>query len=306
MGMATDELTPRAAGVAKRARRAERESHSRWMLRRTRAREVPLFDDEPAHLERPLSPLGSGESNSHGSRRHAGRQAYSLGALPERSGIEWSGLRDAYGDAAVVPSLLERLWSPGAADRQLAIDELWSRLCHQETVYSASAAAIPSLVDAAMNGVLTSVQRLLVLSLIVCIGRGEDTCWKGYSSKEEMEACRMAVAAFVPEIVGWAQHEDRVAQGVALQLGVYHPNEFLASGVEPASLLTDVDEEAAAAGASLARTIIASRPVDAATVRAAAAHDDDALDYLDTALTEEATDRQARAIALELLDRLRP
>jgi hypothetical protein len=156
-----------------------------------------------------------------------------------------------------------------------------------------------------MNDVLTPLQRLLVLSLVVYIGRGDDTCWKGYSSGEEAEACRAAVAAFVPEIVRWAEHEDRVAQAVALQLGVYHRNEFIASGVEPARLLTDVDE-AAAAGASLARTIIASRPVDAAAVRAAAEHDDDALDYLDTALAAEPAARQARAIALELLDRLRP
>jgi hypothetical protein len=225
--------------------------------------------------------------------------------MPERSGIDWSGLRDAYGDAAAVPSLLERLWSPDAADREDAIDELWSRLCHQETVYSASAAAIPPLVQVARSDVLTPLQRLLVLSLVVCIGRGDDTCWEGYSSREEVEACRMVVAEFVPEIVRWAQHEDPVAQAVALQLGVYHPNEFLASGVDPARLVTDVDE-AAAAGASLARAIIASRPVDAAAVRAAAEHDDVALDYLDTALAEEPPDRQARAIALELLDRLWP
>jgi hypothetical protein len=224
--------------------------------------------------------------------------------LPEQTGIDWSGLRDAYGDAAAVPRLLERLWSLEAADREDAIDELWSRLCHQETVYSASAAAIPSLVHAAMNDVLTPPQRHLVLALVVYIGRGDDTCWEGYSSKEEVEACRAAVAAFVPELVRWAQHEDRVAQAFALQLGVYHPSEFIASGVDPARLLTDV-AEAAAAGASLARTIIASRPVGAAAVRAAAEHDDDALDYLDTALAEEPTDRQARAIALELLDRRR-
>jgi hypothetical protein len=115
-----------------------------------------------------------------------------------RSGI-------AYGDAAAVPSLLERLWSPDAADREDAIDELWSRLCHQETVYSASAAAIPPLVQVARSDVLTPLQRLLVLSLVVYIGRGDDTCWEGYSSKEEVEACRMVVAEFVPEIVRWAR-----------------------------------------------------------------------------------------------------
>jgi hypothetical protein len=111
------------------------------------------------------------------------RQAFSLGVVPEHGGIDWSGLRDAYGDAAAVPNLLERLWSPDAADREAAIDELWSRLCHQETVFSASAAAIPSLVHAAMNDVLTPPQRHLVLALVVYIGRGHDTCWKGYSSR---------------------------------------------------------------------------------------------------------------------------
>jgi hypothetical protein len=110
--------------------------------------------------------------------------------LPEQSGIDWSALRDAYGAAAAVPKLLERLWSLDAADREDAIDELWSRLCHQETVYSASAAAIPSLVDAAMNDVLTPPQRHLVLALVVYIDRGDDACWKGYSSREEVEACR--------------------------------------------------------------------------------------------------------------------
>lgn len=59
---------------------------------------------------------------------------------------EWALLHDAYGSAAVVGDLLERAGSD--AD---AWDELWSRLCHQGTVYSASYAALPRLTELAIR-----------------------------------------------------------------------------------------------------------------------------------------------------------
>jgi len=229
-----------------------------------------------------------------------------VGVMPGQTSVDWFSLRDAFDDAAAVPSLLKQLVSTDSADREAAIDELWSRLCHQETVYSASAAAIPSLVEAATSGALAPIQRVRVLRLVVYIGRGEDTCWKGYSSSEEVEACRAAVAAFVPELVRWAEHEDSAAQAAALQLGVYHRDEFIASGVDPASVLADVLDEAAAAGASLARAMITREQLDAAAVRAAAQDDPDTLDYLDAALDHEPIDRQARGVALELLNRVMP
>src|SRR5665647_2198853 len=61
------------------------------------------------------------------------------GSMPE-----WSLLQDAYGPADRVPGLLAR----ASAETDLVADvwgELWSRLCHQGTVYSASYAAIPWL-----------------------------------------------------------------------------------------------------------------------------------------------------------------
>ena len=225
--------------------------------------------------------------------------------MAAQRGIDWASLRDAYGDATAVPGLLARLWSSDAADREDAIGQLWSRICHQETVYSASAAAIPALVEAAQGDVLTPLQRLQVLALVVYIGRGEDTCWEGYASRDEMEACRAAVAAVVPELVRWAQGEDPVAQAVALQLGAYHPSEFMAAGVDPARLLPDATDQAVAAGASLARTIITGQQVGASTVRAAAELDGEALDYLD-ALEDLPVERQARMMTVELLERLRP
>lgn len=64
----------------------------------------------------------------------------------------WSELRHAYGDAANVPDLLRALASsPGPKANHM--DEpwfsLWSSLCHQGDVYTASYAAVPHIVHMA-------------------------------------------------------------------------------------------------------------------------------------------------------------
>lgn len=62
----------------------------------------------------------------------------------------WSELRHAYGDASDIPALLSQLSSfPSESSYQ---DEpwftLWSSLCHQGDIYSASFAAVPHIVKA--------------------------------------------------------------------------------------------------------------------------------------------------------------
>ncbi|MBI5231011.1 MAG: hypothetical protein HY876_02475 [Coriobacteriales bacterium] len=56
---------------------------------------------------------------------------------------DWASLRHAYGSAADVPGLLAGALTE-VDDRQVW-DDLWSRLCHQGTVYSASYPALPAL-----------------------------------------------------------------------------------------------------------------------------------------------------------------
>ena len=63
-----------------------------------------------------------------------------IGSAP----IDWAALQCAYGSAERVPELLGRAEEAGA-DFGPAWDDLWSYLCHQGTVYSASYAALPSL-----------------------------------------------------------------------------------------------------------------------------------------------------------------
>ncbi|MHA6758137.1 hypothetical protein [Streptacidiphilus sp. PAMC 29251] len=59
---------------------------------------------------------------------------------------DWSQLRHAYGTAEDIPDLLDRV-DPDPQAREWG--DLWSRLCHQGTVYSASYAALPALTQMA-------------------------------------------------------------------------------------------------------------------------------------------------------------
>ena len=62
--------------------------------------------------------------------------------------IAWSALRHAYGSASDVPALLEQAKTAAATDDYRAEPwySLWSSLCHQGDVYTASYAAVPELV----------------------------------------------------------------------------------------------------------------------------------------------------------------
>jgi hypothetical protein len=62
---------------------------------------------------------------------------------------EWASLRDAYGSAERVPVLLAA--AAAGTDEDGSWDDLWGRLCHQDTVYSASYAALPALAEMSLR-----------------------------------------------------------------------------------------------------------------------------------------------------------
>lgn len=66
-------------------------------------------------------------------------------------GVEWSALSHAYGDAGDVPGLLRQAASGREAAGE-ALSELYGCLFHQGTVYPATAAAVPFLVELALYG----------------------------------------------------------------------------------------------------------------------------------------------------------
>ncbi|WP_103562275.1 hypothetical protein [Actinomadura rubteroloni] len=84
---------------------------------------------------------------------------------------DWPNLEHAYGPAGDVPALLDALVPDGTAD---VWDELWSRLCHQGTVYSASFAALPRLTEAAARW--DPADRVMVLALAgaIVVGLEDD------------------------------------------------------------------------------------------------------------------------------------
>jgi hypothetical protein len=60
--------------------------------------------------------------------------------------MDWSSQKHAYGNAVDIPALLGKL----TPDPQASVwEELWSRLCHQGTVYSASFAVLPTFLNLA-------------------------------------------------------------------------------------------------------------------------------------------------------------
>ncbi len=85
--------------------------------------------------------------------------------------MDWSTLKHAYGNAEDVPALLTRL----CPDPDASVwEELWSRLCHQGSVYSASFAALPALADAA--GRWEPAERTQLLALAASILASKDRC----------------------------------------------------------------------------------------------------------------------------------
>ena len=85
---------------------------------------------------------------------------------------DWQALRDAYGSAELVGSLLDR----GDTDERAVWEELWSRLCHQGTVYTASYAALPRLAELATRRDPSGfVEPLFLATCIIASTDGPET-----------------------------------------------------------------------------------------------------------------------------------
>ena len=87
---------------------------------------------------------------------------------------EWSALNHAYGSAENIPLLLsavEKDPSPRERSDQEPWHSLWSGLCHQGTVYSASFAAVPHLLRIARAAVWPYAWDLIGLPVCIEVAR---------------------------------------------------------------------------------------------------------------------------------------
>lgn len=91
----------------------------------------------------------------------------------QRSAVDWSLLEDAYGSAETIPRELAKLSRPNARARAAAIDRLEGRLCHQGSVYTATAAAIPLLLERARAR--SQKDKAAIVAMLVDMAVGEHT-----------------------------------------------------------------------------------------------------------------------------------
>jgi hypothetical protein len=82
---------------------------------------------------------------------------------------EWSDLDHAYGPATDIPDLLRELrdFPPAAENTAEPYFSLWSSLCHQGSVYMASFAAVPHIVEACQDE--PEIAHWSAAQLVVCI-----------------------------------------------------------------------------------------------------------------------------------------
>jgi hypothetical protein len=85
---------------------------------------------------------------------------------------DWKALSHAYGTASEIPALIAQLSLETADPKYPLWEELWSRLCHQGTVYSASYAALPLLLEYAQA--LPPEKRTMPLVLMSAIVASDD------------------------------------------------------------------------------------------------------------------------------------
>ena len=80
----------------------------------------------------------------------------------ELGAVDWRSLTHAYGPADDVPAALAAL-ADGKASAEDIASEFWGNLCHQGTVYEATAYAVPFLIEALENTQIADKEWLLML-----------------------------------------------------------------------------------------------------------------------------------------------
>ncbi len=120
---------------------------------------------------------------------------------------QWSELSHAYGPAADVPALLEAAAGlpPSGGWRAEPYFSLWSALCHQGDVYTASYAAVPHLLEAMEGAPLRVPMTLLLLVASIEIARATG---RGPAVPEALRADYDDALARVPAVVGAASRRD--------------------------------------------------------------------------------------------------
>ena len=103
--------------------------------------------------------------------------------------INWKELEHAHGSAWDVPGLFSKL---AAGSSEVDWGELWSRICHQSTIYTASYPAFPLLLDLASGGTESDRLPAVVLVLGEQLPAAQAFLQSAGITKEKLDAVRRA------------------------------------------------------------------------------------------------------------------
>ncbi|GLW75086.1 hypothetical protein Kpho02_73830 [Kitasatospora phosalacinea] len=105
--------------------------------------------------------------------------------------VDWSALEHAYGPAEDLPELLAGLYGQDAAAVEEAQYELVSAVCHQGSVYSASAATVPYLAHAALHAPLAAGRNdALALLFLMAEHESEELAAPRWAGSATAAVCR--------------------------------------------------------------------------------------------------------------------
>ncbi|MFI8524835.1 HEAT repeat domain-containing protein [Promicromonospora sukumoe] len=120
--------------------------------------------------------------------------------------FDWTTVSHAYGDATDLPEMLRALALDEDTGPDSAAGDLWGSICHQGTVYSASAAAVPFLAGLAVAGAAP----MECFWLLGAMAESEDT------APGAEEDVRNAVRAEVDRLLSFATHPDAEVRQAAV------------------------------------------------------------------------------------------
>lgn len=181
--------------------------------------------------------------------------------------VDWQSLTHAYGPATDVPGLLRALLSPDQEVREEAVFALFAGICHQGTVYPASAAAVPFLYE-----LLTALEvqdKPAVAHLLASIAGGvgylevhavddfDRRVWgeilseqgktlEGELAREaaEIDAVRRAASVGLRHLLPFLHDpESEIRSSVASALGNYPEHAAWSLPALDAALATEADDE---------------------------------------------------------------
>jgi hypothetical protein len=97
--------------------------------------------------------------------------------------VPWAELTHAYGSAADIPEHFRLLTSPDRQIRDGVFENFYGNIFHQGSVYPATVAAIPFLIEAAAHPRMPDRVRILVLLAHLAVGYPEELVVKGFDGK---------------------------------------------------------------------------------------------------------------------------